>query len=87
MLRFIGFQGSPILTVTALDGDRGIPNNVTYSFESGNHQWFELDENSGVISVGPGGLDREDPAILDLFGVLEFVVRVSAYAKPCASHK
>ena len=72
------FQGTPILQVTAVDGDRGIPNEVSYSFLEGyNHQFFNINALSGEITVSDLGLDREDQAILDLFGVIDFVVLVS----------
>ena len=79
------FQGTPILQVTAVDGDRGIPNEVSYSFLEGNHQFFNINALSGEITVSDLGLDREDQAILDLFGVIDFVVLVSGDSRPFAS--
>lgn len=63
------------MQVTAQDGDRGVPNRVRYSFLSGFHEYFRLDADSGVISVAQA-LDREDPAIRELFGALEMLVQV-----------
>ena len=63
--------------MTALDGDRGNPNDVEYSFLAGSNDFFDLDNSTGVISIGSAGLDREDPTILNLYGVLEFTVLVS----------
>ncbi len=36
---------------------------------------FEIDSNSGVISVSKP-LDREDPAVSDLYGVIELTIQV-----------
>ena len=60
----------------AQDGDLGSPNPVRYSFQSGNHQFFNIDENTGMISVART-LDREDPSIRELFGTLDMYVMVS----------
>ena len=69
-------QGDPVLQIMAQDGDLGSPNPIRYSFQSGNHQLFNIDENTGVISVA-GTLDREDPSIRELFGTLDMYVQVS----------
>lgn len=48
-------KGEKVLQVTALDGDRGVPNNITYKFTQGKfgnlminivlswHQWFQME--------------------------------------------
>ena len=44
-------------------------------YVSGYHEFFHINSTSGVISVDQE-LDREDPEVLDLFGVLNLVVLV-----------
>ncbi|CAG2193998.1 CDH23 [Mytilus edulis] len=43
--------GEKVLQVTALDGDRGVPNNITYRFTQGDFANFSLNENSGWITI------------------------------------
>ncbi len=68
-------QGTSVLQVTAQDGDLGSPNPIEYSFVSGSHDAFSIDAQTGVISVARQ-LDREDPAIRELFGSLDMHVQV-----------
>ncbi|XFF92490.1 hypothetical protein AB1E18_018709 [Capra hircus] len=53
--------GSEVLTVVAMDGDRGKPNRVLYSLVNGSDGAFEINETSGAISVtqSPSQLRRE----------------------------
>ncbi|XP_037660488.1 cadherin-related family member 1 isoform X2 [Choloepus didactylus] len=53
--------GSEVLTVVALDGDRGRPNRVLYSLVNGSDGAFEINETSGAILVtqSPAQLQRE----------------------------
>ncbi|XP_060142110.1 cadherin-related family member 1 isoform X3 [Globicephala melas] len=53
--------GSEVLTVVAMDGDRGKPNRVLYSFVNGSDGAFEINETSGAISItqSPAQLRRE----------------------------
>uniref|UniRef100_A0A8C2PJT5 Cadherin-related family member 1 n=1 Tax=Capra hircus TaxID=9925 RepID=A0A8C2PJT5_CAPHI len=53
--------GSEVLTVVAMDGDRGKPNRVLYSLVNGDDGAFEINETSGAISVtqSPSQLRRE----------------------------
>ncbi|XP_032465018.1 cadherin-related family member 1 isoform X4 [Phocoena sinus] len=46
-----GLQGSEVLTVVAMDGDRGKPNRVLYSLVNGSDGAFEINETSGAISI------------------------------------
>ncbi|XP_058155379.1 cadherin-related family member 1 isoform X2 [Dasypus novemcinctus] len=54
--------GSEVLTVVAVDGDRGAPNHVLYSLVNGSREDFEINETSGAISVtrSPAQLRREE---------------------------
>ncbi|XP_065775987.1 cadherin-related family member 1 isoform X2 [Muntiacus reevesi] len=54
-------KGSEVLTVVAMDGDRGKPNRVLYSLVNGSDGAFEINETSGAISVtqSPSQLRRE----------------------------
>ncbi|XP_007952424.1 cadherin-related family member 1 [Orycteropus afer afer] len=53
--------GSEVLTVVAMDGDRGKPNHILYSLVNGSDGAFEINETSGAISViqSPAQLRRE----------------------------
>ncbi|XP_020040626.2 cadherin-related family member 1 isoform X3 [Castor canadensis] len=53
--------GSEVLTVVAMDGDRGKPNHILYSLVNGSDGAFEINETSGAISVtqSPAHLWRE----------------------------
>ena len=44
-------------------------------------KYFNLDAESGVISVKVAELDREDPEILAVYGVIEFRVLVRTKLK------
>lgn len=51
--------GSPVLSVKAQDGDRGIDNPINYRIRAGNHLGlFSIDERSGLL-ITSGHLDRE----------------------------
>uniref|UniRef100_F1MI44 Cadherin-related family member 1 n=1 Tax=Bos taurus TaxID=9913 RepID=F1MI44_BOVIN len=54
-------DGSEVLMVVAMDGDRGKPNRVLYSLVNGSDGAFEINETSGAISVmqSPSQLRRE----------------------------
>ncbi|KAK3090257.1 hypothetical protein FSP39_010440 [Pinctada imbricata] len=54
--------GGSVLQVTALDGDRGNPNSITYRFVSGNFENFGINSSTGLITVRQT-LDRDDPAV------------------------
>ncbi|XP_029849055.2 cadherin-23 [Ixodes scapularis] len=49
---------SMVLTVKAMDGDRGVNNPISYSILSGGDGLFAIDRETGVVSV-KGRLDRE----------------------------
>ncbi|XP_062474836.1 cadherin-related family member 1 isoform X3 [Pezoporus occidentalis] len=53
--------GSEVLTVVALDGDRGKPNSIHYSIVNGSEGSFEIDNTTGAISVvkSPNQLKKE----------------------------
>ena len=68
-------QGDPIIQILAQDGDLGSPNPIRYSFQSGHHDYFNIDEITGMITVARQ-LDREDLEIRELFGTLDMYVLV-----------
>uniref|UniRef100_A0A8C8RQU9 Photoreceptor cadherin n=1 Tax=Pelusios castaneus TaxID=367368 RepID=A0A8C8RQU9_9SAUR len=53
--------GSEVLTVVALDGDRGKPNNIHYCLLNGSDGSFEINTTTGAISVikNPSKLKKE----------------------------
>ncbi|KAM9216367.1 cadherin-related family member 1 isoform 1-T1 [Dugong dugon] len=53
--------GSEVLTVVAMDGDRGKPNHVLYGLVNGSDGAFEINETSGAILVtqNPAQLRKE----------------------------
>uniref|UniRef100_A0A8B9ELT7 Cadherin-related family member 1 n=1 Tax=Anser cygnoides TaxID=8845 RepID=A0A8B9ELT7_ANSCY len=53
--------GSEVLTVVALDGDRGKPNSIHYSLVNGSEGSFEISNTTGAISVikSPNQLKKE----------------------------
>ncbi|NWV99325.1 CDHR1 protein, partial [Machaerirhynchus nigripectus] len=53
--------GSEVLTVVALDGDRGKPNSIHYSIVNGSEGSFEISNTTGAISVikSPNQLKKE----------------------------
>lgn len=53
-------KGTKILSVKAIDGDRGVNNKIRYSIARGGGGYFRIDEDSGVI-YNTRELDREDP--------------------------
>ncbi|XP_048191873.1 cadherin-related family member 1 [Perognathus longimembris pacificus] len=67
--------GSEVLTVVAIDGDRGKPNHLLYNLMNGSDGAFEINETSGVISVmqSPAQLRRE---------VYELHVQVTEVSSP-----
>ncbi|KAG8520613.1 Cadherin-related family member 1, partial [Galemys pyrenaicus] len=71
---------SEVLTVVAIDGDRGKPNHVLYSLVNGSDGAFEINETSGVISLmqSPAQLQRE---VYELFVQ---VIEVSSAESPAA---
>ncbi|GFO23560.1 cadherin-23, partial [Plakobranchus ocellatus] len=64
----------PIQQVIALDGDRGIPNNITYSFKSGDFDNFEIDALTGEITISKS-LDRDSDVMRDKGGVYAMIVQ------------
>ncbi|XP_004607481.2 cadherin-related family member 1 [Sorex araneus] len=72
--------GSEVLTVLAIDGDRGKPNRIVYSLVNGSEGAFEINKTSGAISVmqSPAQLPKE---VYELFVQ---VTEVSAAGIPAA---
>ncbi|XP_046351403.2 cadherin-23-like isoform X2 [Haliotis rufescens] len=68
--------GTAVQQVSGLDGDRGIPNNLTYSFVSGDYQNFDLDPHSGWVTV-KHPLDRDSQNVRNRGGVYAFYVEAA----------
>ncbi|KAH7637786.1 cadherin-23-like protein [Dermatophagoides farinae] len=50
--------GGHVLQVTAIDGDKGVNNPITYRIIKGGNGLFSINSNTGIVSVA-GKLDRE----------------------------
>lgn len=50
--------GTYVMTVKAIDGDRGVPRNIRYSLVSNPENFFAINKNTGVITTA-NMLDRE----------------------------
>ncbi|KAM5241403.1 cadherin-related family member 1 isoform 2-T2 [Hipposideros larvatus] len=72
--------GSEVLTVVAMDGDRGKPNHILYSLMSESDGAFEINETSGAISItqSPAQLQRE------VYELYVQVTEVSSAGSPAA---
>nr|KAF6455248.1 cadherin related family member 1 [Rousettus aegyptiacus] len=72
--------GSEVLTVVAMDGDRGKPNRILYSLVNGSDGAFEINETSGAISV------TQSPAQLqgEVYELHVQVTEVSSAGSPAA---
>ncbi|XP_066274559.1 cadherin-related family member 1-like isoform X2 [Branchiostoma lanceolatum] len=57
--------GASIAVVSAMDGDRGTPNDIQYSVTCDAGPLFDIDPHTGVIRVNRS-LDRDDPNIGDV---------------------
>lgn len=68
--------GSKVLRVAAVDGDRGVNNAISYKIKKGSRGLFDIDPNSGVVSVS-GKLDRE-AALLETSGSASYVLELEA---------
>ncbi|XP_055954484.1 cadherin-23 [Patella vulgata] len=69
--------GYHILTVHALDGDRGVPNSIEYFFvEGGAEHNFTINSTSGTISVA-GLLDADDEDVQQNGGLFRLTVNAS----------
>ncbi|ESO87057.1 hypothetical protein LOTGIDRAFT_154544 [Lottia gigantea] len=67
--------GKSILQVTGIDGDRGVPNSLTYNFIRGDFEKFNIDQRTGVITVNTS-LDRDTPDVRNTGGVYAMYVEV-----------
>ena len=67
---------SQILRVTAVDGDRGVNNAVTYAIIKGARNLFSINSSTGVVSV-QGELDREKP-LKDGWGSSAYILEIQA---------
>ncbi|XP_061191904.1 cadherin-23-like isoform X2 [Saccostrea echinata] len=66
--------GSQVLQVTALDGDRGVPNGIRYTFVSGDYENFDIDSNTGWITIKTE-LDRDAASVQNSGGVYAMYVK------------
>lgn len=66
------------ITVTAVDGDRGVDNKIVYSFNSNNigkeSDIFTIDKNTGLVSTSRK-LDRESISSSSGAYILQITVR------------
>ncbi|XP_076454243.1 cadherin-23-like isoform X3 [Babylonia areolata] len=76
-----GAVGTSVLRVTGIDGDQGIPNELSYSFVSGDHQNFDINEKTGWITV-KSALDRDSPSMADNGGVYAMWVQATEIDVP-----
>lgn len=53
--------GTPVLTVSAIDGDREVPNQVNYTMKDEDKYPFSMNSQSGEITVSAPGLDADKP--------------------------
>ncbi|XP_070186164.1 cadherin-23-like isoform X3 [Littorina saxatilis] len=73
--------GSSVLRVTGLDGDQGIPNELSYRFVSGDSENFEIDSTTGWITV-KASLDRDSASMASNGGVYAMFVQATEKDKP-----
>ncbi|XP_059167286.1 cadherin-23-like isoform X3 [Physella acuta] len=66
-------MGQSIQKVVAVDGDKGIPNSITYSFLSGDSNNFNLDSTTGIITIKKP-LDRDSDTMKATGGVYAMIV-------------
>lgn len=52
--------GGTVLQITAIDGDKGVNNPITYRIIKGGNGLFKINSSTGIVSVA-GKLDRESP--------------------------
>lgn len=70
-------MNSHFFTVRAIDGDRGIPNDVSFRFLSGPClSFFNINAHSGEITVA-GPVDRDSGDVMENGGVCELAILVS----------
>ncbi|KAL8591925.1 hypothetical protein ACOMHN_039978 [Nucella lapillus] len=68
--------GTSVLRVTGIDGDQGIPNELSYSFVSGDHQNFAINSTTGWITV-KSALDRDSASMASNGGVYAMWVQAT----------
>ncbi|KAK6170817.1 hypothetical protein SNE40_019119 [Patella caerulea] len=73
--------GYHILTVHALDGDRGVPNSIEYFFVEGPEHNFTINSTSGTIYVS-GLLDADDEDVQQNGGLFRLTVNASEIIPP-----
>jgi cadherin 23 len=73
-----------MISVRAIDGDKGINNRVTYSITRGPHYLFDIDATSGTVFT-TAQLDREAPDNSDGSFVLEITVKEVTKVSPAPS--
>ena len=61
--------------MTALDGDKGVPNTVSYSFIQGDEGYFDIEADTGWITVKTQ-LDRDTSDVTQKGGAFAIYVKV-----------
>ena len=69
------YQSTKIIQVTALDGDKGVPNTVSYSFIQGDEGYFDIEADTGWITVKTQ-LDRDTSDVTQKGGAFAIYVKV-----------
>ncbi|WAQ95751.1 CAD23-like protein [Mya arenaria] len=67
-------NGALVIQVSALDGDKDVPNSVSYSFAGGYFANFNINSGTGEITV-KNQLDRDSPAVKEKGGVYAINVK------------
>ncbi|XP_035824585.1 cadherin-23 [Aplysia californica] len=74
-------KGASVQQVVAVDGDSGIPNDITYSFVSGEYANFDIDSTTGVISIKET-LNRDSETMRNTGGVYAMIVQAAEIVPP-----
>ncbi|KAL8573638.1 hypothetical protein ACOMHN_007191 [Nucella lapillus] len=68
--------GTPVITVSAVDGDRDPPNAIVYSIVQGRSDFFAINSSTGSIT-SLTELDRDNATLMDTDGVFRLTVRAT----------
>ncbi|PAA77105.1 hypothetical protein BOX15_Mlig023527g5 [Macrostomum lignano] len=80
-------NGTFVLKIFAEDGDRGVPNAISYSLDPSSpfSKYFDLNNDTGDLTLSSVTLDRESAEIQAVFGTFDLPViatEVSSVAQP-----
>ncbi|XP_064617259.1 cadherin-related family member 1-like [Liolophura sinensis] len=73
--------GTPVISVLAMDGDRGVPNPIAYRFLNYSRSDFRIDASTGRITVNDK-LDSNLPELLDQGSVFDLTVEAKEAVAP-----